>query len=151
APDEVLPTLQNLLDNYPALWGPYGFRDAFNPTVNWYDTDYLGIDEGPIVIMIENYRSESVWNRFMQNADIQTGLTRAGFGPGTPPVGQPGATTDMLFAIAPNPFRGRTVFRYRLASPGRVRLSLYDVRGREVEHLVDEEEAAGEHAVTFFA
>ena len=47
----------------------------------WYATDELGIDQGPIVIMIENYRNQRVWQLFMQNAEVQRGLQRAGFVP----------------------------------------------------------------------
>ncbi len=53
----------------PHLWTAYGFRDAFNLSAGWYDTDELGIDQGPIVIMIENYRTQNVWRLFMQNAE----------------------------------------------------------------------------------
>jgi hypothetical protein len=79
-PENSLPTLQYLYSHgRTALWTAYGFRDAFNQSVQWYDTDELGIDQGPIVIMIENYRTQRVWRLFMQNAEIQRGLQRAGF------------------------------------------------------------------------
>jgi hypothetical protein len=61
------------------LWGPYGFKDAFNPSHEWFSTDYLGINQGPIVLMIENHRTGRIWHTFMQNAAIQRGLERAGF------------------------------------------------------------------------
>ncbi|HKI70457.1 MAG TPA: glucoamylase family protein, partial [Verrucomicrobiae bacterium] len=57
----------------------YGFRDAFNLGASWWDTDEIGIDQGPVVIMIENYRTQRVWKLFMQNPEIQRGLQRAGF------------------------------------------------------------------------
>ncbi|MGA3142688.1 MAG: glucoamylase family protein [Verrucomicrobiota bacterium] len=80
APDISLPTLEYLYSNYRTqLWTAYGFRDAFNIGDSWYDTDELGIDQGPIVIMIENYRTQRPWRLFMQNAEIQRGLQRAGF------------------------------------------------------------------------
>jgi hypothetical protein len=63
------------------LWGPYGMRDAFNLTMDWVASDYLGIDQGPIVIMIENFLTQSVWNRFMKIPEIQCGLAAAGFEP----------------------------------------------------------------------
>jgi hypothetical protein len=68
----------------PRLWGPYGFKDAFNPTQQWFAADYLAIDQGPIVLMIENYRTGRIWQVFMQHAAIQRGLERAGFTPVTP-------------------------------------------------------------------
>jgi hypothetical protein len=81
APDISLPTLQYLYNSgRKALWTAYGFIDAFNQSVQWYDTDVqIGIDQGPFVIMIENYRTQRVWQLFMQNAEIQRGLEAAGF------------------------------------------------------------------------
>jgi hypothetical protein len=82
APDISLPTLQYLYTNGKnALWTAYGFIDAFNQSVSWYDNAELGIDQGPIVIMIENYRTQRPWRLFMQNAEIQRGLQQAGFVP----------------------------------------------------------------------
>ena len=79
-PDYSLPTLEYLYSYYRTnLWTANGFRDAFNPTQLWYDTDELGIDQGPIVIMIENYRNQKPWQVFMQNPEVQRGLLQAGF------------------------------------------------------------------------
>jgi hypothetical protein len=61
------------------LWGPYGFYDAFSETENWYPTRYLAIDQGPIVVMIENYRSQLLWKLFMKDKDVQNGLKNLGF------------------------------------------------------------------------
>ena len=61
------------------FWTQYGFIDAFNLSAAWYDNAELGIDQGPIVIMAENYRNQNVWRLFMQNPEIQTGLQLAGF------------------------------------------------------------------------
>lgn len=61
------------------LWGPYGFYDAFSETANWYKPHYLAIDQGPIVVMMENYRSGLLWNLFMSCPEIKTGLTKLGF------------------------------------------------------------------------
>lgn len=61
------------------LWGQYGFVDAFNLTNVWFDNDYLAIDQGPEIVMIENYRSGLLWNLFMSCPEIQTGLTKLGF------------------------------------------------------------------------
>jgi hypothetical protein len=151
APAECLAVLHNLYDNYHAqLWGPYGFRDAFNLTVNWWDTDYIGIDQGPIAIMIENYRTGATWSRISQNADIQLGLSRAGFVFDPSGVG-PSATAAypiVLAPAAPNPFREATTLRFRLPGEGTTRLFLSDVAGRELLRLVDGALPAGEHIVT---
>jgi hypothetical protein len=61
------------------IWGPYGFTDAFNESRNWWASSYLAIDEGPIVDMIENYRSGLLWRLFMSCPEIQNGLKRLGF------------------------------------------------------------------------
>jgi len=61
------------------IWGEYGFKDAFNESKNWIADSYLAIDEGPIVVMIENYRSGLFWKLFMQIPEIQNGLKKLGF------------------------------------------------------------------------
>lgn len=61
------------------LWGDYGFYDAYNNTEGWYANSYLAIDQGPIVSMIENYRSGLLWTHFMSDAEVQAGLTKLGF------------------------------------------------------------------------
>ena len=64
-----------------SLYREYGFADSFNPTFNngWFDVDYLGIDQGPIIAMIENHRSGLVWETMKKNPHIVQGLKRAGF------------------------------------------------------------------------
>ena len=59
--------------------GEYGFYDAFSETDNWYPQRYLAIDQGPIPVMIENYRTQLFWNLFMSHPDIQEGLKKIGF------------------------------------------------------------------------
>lgn len=61
------------------LWGTYGFYDAFSEEFNWYDDSYLAIDQGPIVAMIENHRTQLLWNLFMQDVDVINGLNLLGF------------------------------------------------------------------------
>ena len=61
------------------LWGEYGFYDAFSVHYNWYSDKYIAIDQGPILLMIENYRTELLWNLFMQDQEIISGLTNLGF------------------------------------------------------------------------
>ncbi len=61
------------------LWGPYGFYDAFDVTDNWWADSYIAIDQGPIVCMIENYRSGLLWDLFMSAPEVQQGLTKLGF------------------------------------------------------------------------
>ena len=61
------------------IWSKYGFVDAFNETENWYAKSHLAIDQGPIIVMIENYRTGLIWKLFMGSPDVQQGLKKLGF------------------------------------------------------------------------
>ena len=142
--------LRNLYEHWPGIWGQYGPLDAFNPTADWYGLDWLGIDQGPIVMMIENYRTGRPWQRMMANADIRRGLERAGF---LPVVGveDPVVAAGLELSPATNPFGARTDLRFRLSEEAFVRLRVLDLAGREVARLVEERLVAGRHVVTFDA
>ncbi len=95
APEVAFPAMVAMRERYGAhLFGQYGFRDSFNPsltmpivprmgsidpTFGWVARDHLGIDQGPIVAMLENYRSELVWKTMRSNPYVRAGLRRAGF------------------------------------------------------------------------
>jgi hypothetical protein len=79
-PTESIAAMKHLYYNYgSSLWGPLGFYDAFNPTESWYCDDYLAIDQGTIVPMIENYRTGLCWNLFMANPEISPMLESIGW------------------------------------------------------------------------
>jgi hypothetical protein len=79
-PEISTAAMQAMIGTYgKSLYQKYGFLDSFNPTLNWFDHDHLGIDQGPIVAMIENHRSGLVWNTMKKNEHIRRGLRRAGF------------------------------------------------------------------------
>jgi len=82
-PSESLEVLKNLYYNYGKMvFGKYGFYDAFNPSLvegQQVVKSYLAIDQGPIAVMIENYRSGLIWKLFMQNNEIKSGLKKLGF------------------------------------------------------------------------
>jgi hypothetical protein len=61
------------------IWGRFGFTDAFSESQGWYAKSYLAIDQGPAVIMIENYRSALLWKLFMSDPDVKSALARLGF------------------------------------------------------------------------
>lgn len=99
APQETIAALKDMKQRYgEPLFSTYGFLDSFNPTfifrdvelrhghvvedAGWFDTDYLGIDQGPIIIMAENYRTGLVWETMKKNTYIVRGLERAGFAGG---------------------------------------------------------------------
>ena len=99
APEISIRALRAMAGRYgEPLYGRYGFLDAFNPSWNypdtklhhgryvpglgWFDTDWLGIDQGPILAMIENHRTGLVWKTMRKNAALRRGLERAGFAGG---------------------------------------------------------------------
>lgn len=61
------------------IWGDYGFYDAFSEEHDWYLPRYLAIDQGPIVVMIENHRTGLLWKLFMSSPEVQEGLKKLGF------------------------------------------------------------------------
>jgi hypothetical protein len=85
APEIVLPTLRHWINDRPEIVGPVGFQDAFNPTFEpskpsgWVDKQTLGIDQGPILLMTENYLTGSIWQRMKADPYLTTGLKEAGF------------------------------------------------------------------------
>jgi len=153
APEVCLPALRHMYDSFSAsLWTRYGFRDAFNLTKNWWGPDVIGIDQGPIVVMIENYRSGRVWQRFMQNPDIQRGLQRAGFKPATAVVQNNFSPPEVLqlYQNYPNPFNPATRIRFRLSQPASVSLKVFDLSGRQVAVIAQGIAlSTGEHELTF--
>ncbi|RZL50022.1 MAG: beta-glucosidase [Pedobacter sp.] len=80
APKESMQVIRNLYENLgDKVWGEFGFYDAYSETANWFPKRYIGIDQGPIVVMIENGRTGLIWNLFMSAPEIQQGLTKLGF------------------------------------------------------------------------
>ncbi|MDR3652913.1 MAG: glucoamylase family protein [Paludibacter sp.] len=79
-PDLSLKTIKNIQSKMGSkLWGKYGFYDSFNQTANWVDNDFVGIDQGPTILMIENFRSGLIWKYMMKDPIIQKGLQRLNF------------------------------------------------------------------------
>jgi hypothetical protein len=152
APEVCIPALKYMYDTYrQSLWLKYGFCDAFNLTVNWWSPIVIGIDQGPFVLMIENYFNGRVWETFMQNPDIQRGLTQAGFvtisGVQQDETHQP--TGYVLYQNYPNPFNSSTIIRYFVPESARVKITILDVLGKEVGTLIDETKSQGEHSIAF--
>jgi len=78
-PDESMKFLRFMYTQQDSLIGKYGPYDAFSLEHNWYLPRYLAIDQGPIPVMIENYRSGMLWGLFMKNEEVQNGLKKLGF------------------------------------------------------------------------
>jgi hypothetical protein len=80
APPEVMTVIRHFLTVHgEKVWGRHGFVDAFCEDKNWFADMFLAIDQGPIVVMIENHRSGLLWNLFMSIPEVQSGLRRLGF------------------------------------------------------------------------
>jgi hypothetical protein len=88
APEVVLPTLSRINLDFPDITSEYGFKCSYNPTFKaqkrkgWVSRGYYGLDQGPIVMMIENYRSGMIWRMMRRCPYIVNGLRRAGFSGG---------------------------------------------------------------------
>lgn len=142
-PQESIEVIKHLYRNYGSdVWGEYGFKDAFNPTVNWYAGSYLAIDQGPIIVMIENHRSRLLWEKFMANPEIQPMLNAIGF--------IPDSTTDVsdrdginysfkLRGNYPNPFNPSTAIRFELPQNQDVSIKIYNALGQKIRDLQADE------------
>lgn len=102
APEITIPTLVHLRDRFgDRLYGRYGFKDAFNLSypegsearAGWFDEQYLAIDQGPILLMVENHRTGLVWDLMKRSPYVTAGLRRAGFGGGWMAGAQAGGVT----------------------------------------------------------
>lgn len=79
-PEESLAAMRHFYEDHgDKLWGEYGFYDAFSEDADWYTPRYLAIDQGPIVVMIENYRTGLLWKLFMGAPEVKDGLRKLGF------------------------------------------------------------------------
>jgi exo beta-1,2-glucooligosaccharide sophorohydrolase (non-reducing end) len=134
------------------LWGTYGFYDAFNIDQNWYASSYIAIDEGPIIDMIENYRSQLLWKNFMTNPEIRTMLDAIGFVPDstTTSVDDFQAANMLYYKLIgnyPNPFNPSTILSFVLLSKEKVEIKIFDILGREVKDLFNGEMNQGANKV----
>lgn len=78
-PVQSMKALRSFYEQREKLLGPAGFYDAFSSDLNWVAEAYLAIDQGPEIIMIENYRSGLLWSLFMKNPEVRAGLDLLGF------------------------------------------------------------------------
>jgi len=80
APEASMAALRHFLSAHgDKIWGRFGFTDAFNETRDWWAKTFLAIDQGPIVVMMENYRTGLLWKLFMAAPEVQAGLKKLGF------------------------------------------------------------------------
>ena len=80
-PKESIKAMENYYNNFPKLWGKYGFKDGYNleKSKPYFAKEYIGIDKGIEILMIENYLSGMIWKYFMNNQYVQQGLEKLGF------------------------------------------------------------------------
>lgn len=89
-PEESIACLENIRTHYgDTMWGPYGFSDAMNTDKKWFSDKVLAIDGGPLLLMIENYRTGLIWKFTAQSAPIRTALEKMGFRKGSLPLSWP--------------------------------------------------------------
>lgn len=76
-PEQSMKALRHFYEDLgDKIWSEYGFVDAFNESQNWYAQSHLAIDQGPIIVMIENHRTGLLWNLFMSVPEVQAGLKK---------------------------------------------------------------------------
>jgi len=77
-PELSIQALEHYYNNFPKLWGKYGFKDAYNLDSGkpWYAKEYIGIDKGISMLMIENYLTGLIWKYFMKNQYVKEGLKK---------------------------------------------------------------------------
>lgn len=155
-PVESLAALKNFYRTYGTdLWGDFGFRDAFNLTYaskgvsgRWFSDGYLAIDQGPIIVMIENYRSGLLWDKFMADPEIQTALIEIGFLPDSTTAVKdliPEIKEFKLLGNYPNPFNPATTIVFNLPSTEKVSINIFNSLGEKVRELVNKEYSAGQN------
>lgn len=129
-PEESMAALKHFYRNLgDRLWSYYGFYDAFNLGQNWVASSHLAIDQGPIIVMIENFRSGLPWNLFMSNPEIQPALDAIGF--------VPDATSNLVqveaspfsFTLSPNPASDNLYLRIHSLRNEDVVIRLMDLKG----------------------
>jgi hypothetical protein len=126
------------------LWGDFGFKDAFNLTYSrvnlygeWFSNGYLAIDQGPIICMIENYRTGLLWKYFMQNNDVKNGLNKIPFFTDPNDINED-TFIDSDFKLIgnyPNPFNGETKIEFYVSKPVDFTIRIFDMLGQNLKTL----------------
>ena len=152
-PKESIRCLRHFYEMGDKIWGRYGFADAFNLDRDWFDKDVLAIDQGTMLLMIENYRTELIWKTMRRNEVLQKAMTAVGFKPGTREIPWP----DPPRVQAPYVFGGITVDGYLKDWPN-VRPLVLDRSFKENGSIDDDADLKGrfgfawdENALYFYA
>lgn len=152
-PEESISALKNFYRTYYGnLWGEYGFKDAFNLNQNWFASSYISIDQGPIIVMIENYRSGLLWENFMANPEIQPMLDSIGFVPdSTTRIIDEGTVLNEFRIIGnyPNPFNPSTTISFMLPQREFIEINVYNSLGELVDKLAYREFDSGKNNISW--
>ena len=130
------------------LWGPYGFYDAFNLDEDWFASSYLAIDQGPIIDMIENYRTALLWNFFMSNPEIQTALDKIGFVKDSTTVtnSENVLLENLNIKLFPNPSSDYLMIELQLGSISEnTVLELFDITAKKVKEIFTKKRMTPHH------
>jgi hypothetical protein len=152
-PEESISALKNFYRTYYGnLWGEYGFKDAFNLNQNWFASSYISIDQGPIIVMIENYRSGLLWENFMANPEIQPMLDSIGFVPDstTSIIDESSVMNDFrIIGNYPNPFNPSTTISFMLPQREFIEINVYNSLGERINKLAYREFESGENKISW--
>ena len=114
-----------------SLFGPNGFYDAFNGDQNWVADSYLAIDQGPILVMLQNHRTELLWNMFMKNPEIKPALDAIGFVQDLTATSE--VNDDNRMALYPNPTTGKVKLVFDRERPNQI--IIFDNTGNIVKNF----------------
>ena len=130
-PDESMMALKHFYRELgDRAWGWMGFYDAFNQARQWWADTYLAIDQGPIILMIENHRSALLWELFMSNAEIPGMLEGIGFREMPNSTAERNGATGMK--LSPNPANESFRVSFHLDEAAEVRLDIFSAGGQLV-------------------
>ncbi len=148
---QVLRHLYTTLGNQ--VYGKYGFYDAYNRSRGWVAKDYLAIDQGPMVVMIENYRSGLFWNLFAKIREIQNGLMKANIRQPEPETGFYLAIPEIrsgLYDLLKHPDYNKYLIDVAIQAAGNFTLTLEKEDGTLAESIWQEEQKTpGFYQLTF--
>ena len=134
-PTESLAALKHFYRTLGAkVWSGMGFLDAFNQTLNWYADSYLAIDQGPILDMIENHRTQLLWKNFMLNPEIQPALDKIGFVPDSTstPTTNINATSITIY---PNPATESATIQFNLTKEEIISINILNLQGQIIKAI----------------
>ncbi len=131
-PTESIAALRHFyFEEGESLFGPNGFYDAFNGDQNWVADSYLAIDQGPILVMLQNHRTELLWKMFMKNPEIKPALDAIGFLPDLTSTSEANDINKM--ALYPNPTSGKVKLVFDRERPNQI--IIFDNTGNIVKNF----------------